>query len=454
MADLLSAPIDAIRRSQLLRVLLIAFLVLLLQIPIAMIDGLIGARRATRAEAVAEVTGAWGEAQTIMGPALAVPYVKRWVEERQGQSVARSAEHHAIFLPETLRIEGRLDAEVRYRGIFEVPVYRMTATLQGRFAAPSLKERGIAPEDCRWDRAQIWVRIADARAIQNQAALTWDGREIGFLPGTGDSGGGAGIHAPLDGAAARAGGAFSIPLTLDGSSAVTVAPFGRETTVRLGSNWPDPKFRGNWLPARREVTRAGFEADWSIPSLGRNYPQSWTTGAPVQEEALQTSTFGFDLLTPVDPYRMAERSTKYESLFLLLTFLSLWLFEVLARRRIHSLQYLLVGAAMCVFYLLELSLAEHLGFGVAYLLASGAVVGLITCYCAAVLQGTGRAAIVGLIVAGLYGFLYVLLRNQDYALLVGSVGLFLVLAVVMGLTRRIDWTRVAPFGHSLSARMG
>jgi inner membrane protein len=442
MTDL-TAPLDSLRRSQLLRVLLIGFLVLLLQIPIAMIYGLIDARRSTRDEAVAEVTRTWGESQTILGPALAVPYVKRWVEESQGRSVARAAEQHAIFLPETLRIEGRLETEVRYRGIFEVPVYKMTATLQGRFAPPSLKERGIAPEDVRWERAQVRVGIADARAIQNQAALTWEGRDVAFLPGTGEFGGGAsGIHAPLDGAAARAGGAFSIPLTLNGSSAIAVAPFGRETTVHLTSNWPDPKFQGNWLPARREVTAAGFDAEWSIPSLGRNYPQSWTSAAPVDDDALKGSTFGFDLLTPIDPYRMAERSAKYESLFLLFTFLSLWLFEILAGRRIHSLQYLLVGAAMCVFYLLELSLAEHLGFGLAYLLASAAVVGLITHYSSAVLQGRGRAAIVGAIVAALYGFLYVLLRNQDYALLVGSVGLFLVLALVMTLTRKIDWHRV------------
>lgn len=442
MTDLAS-PIDSLKRSQLLRVLLIGFLVLLLQIPIAMIYGLIGARRSTRDEAVEEVTRTWGGKQAILGPALAVPYVKRWVEEAKGQSLERAAEEHAVFLPESLRIEGRLETEIRYRGIFKVPVYKMTATLQGRFAPPALRERGIPPEDVRWERAQVWVGIADARAIQNQAALAWEGRETGFLPGTGEFGGGAsGIHAPIDGAAARAGGTFTIPLTLNGSSEVAVAPFGRETTVRLTSNWPDPKFQGNWLPARREVTASGFEAEWSIPSLGRNYPQSWTSAAPVDSDTLQGSTFGFDLLTPVDPYRMAERSAKYESLFLLFTFLSLWLFEVLAGRRIHSLQYLLVGAAMCVFYLLELSLAEHLGFGVAYLLASAAVVGLITHYCAAVLQGAGRAAIVGLIVAGLYGFLYILLRNQDYALLVGSVGLFLVLALVMTLTRKIDWNRV------------
>jgi inner membrane protein len=405
-----------------------------------MIYGLIGARRSTRDEAVAEVTRTWGGQQALVGPALVVPYLKRWVEERQGQSVPRSTELFMTFLPESLRIEGKIETEVRYRGIFEVPVYKMTVTLQGRFAPPSFEGHAIAAEDVRWQSAQLWLAISDAHAIQNQARLTWEGREVDFVGGTGDGGRGmAGVHAPLDAAAARAGGAFSIPMTLNGSSEVTFAPFGRETGVRLSANWPDPSFRGNWLPTRREVSAAGFEAEWSVPSLGRNYPQSWTSESSVSDKAIEASAFGFSLLTPIDPYRMAERSVKYEALFLLFAFLSLWLFEVLARQRIHSLQYLLVGAAMCVFYLLELSLAEHLGFGVAYLIAVAAIVGLITHYCAAVLRGTGRAAIIGLVVAGLYGFLYVLLRNQDYALLVGSLGLFAVLAVVMILTRRIDW---------------
>lgn len=443
MTDLLSSSLDSLRRSQLLRVLLIGFLVLLLQIPIAMISGLIGARRATRDEAVAEVTRTWGREQTVIGPAIAVPYLKRWVEQKDGQTIPRSAEHALILLPEALAIDGTVETEVRYRGIFNVPVYRMTAMMKGRFAPASLQGRGIAAEDVRWDRAQLWLAISDARAIQNQASLAWEGREIGFVAGTGEHGGGLeGIHVAIDAAAARSGGAFVIPLTLNGSSEAGFAPFGRETTVRLTSNWPDPSFQGNWLPARREVTAKGFEAHWSIPSLGRNYPQSWTSDTSVPRDTITASVFGFSLLTPIDPYRMAERSVKYETLFLLFTFLSLWLFEVLARTRIHSLQYLLVGAAMCVFYLLELSLAEHLGFGVAYFFASAAVVALIAYYCAAILQGAGRAAVVGCIVAGLYGFLYVLLRNQDYALLVGSIGLFLVLAVVMTLTRKVDWGRV------------
>ena len=215
-------------------------------------------------------------------------------------------------------------------------------------------------------------------------------------------------------------------------------PFGRETSVSLRSNWPHPSFQGNWLPAKRAVTDHGFEASWSIPFLGRNYPQAWNDGTSMSE-TVAASKFGLDLITPVDEYRMAERSTKYAGLFILLTFATIWLIEVLARLRVHPIQYLLVGAAMCLFFLLELALSEHLGFAPAYAVASVAVVGLIASYSLAALHSPRRAGVVGGLVAALYAYLYVLLKNEDYALLIGSVGLFLMLAAVMYLTRRIDW---------------
>jgi len=328
---------------------------------------------------------------------------------------------------------------VRHRGIFSVPVYRLELQLKGRFLQPDFSDWGVAAEDVLWDRAELWVRISDARAIQNQAALSWNGAEVPFAPGLGEFGGaGSGIHVPLKGRVAGPGFEFSFPLSLNGSMGAYFAPLGRGTTVTLASSWSSPSFQGNWLPTDRKVRADGFDAKWVIPSLGRNYPQRWTSGTDVMQE-MEKSKFGVSLLIPVDVYRMSERSVKYEFLFLLLTFLTLWMFEVLAKRRIHSVQYLLVGAAMCLFYLLLLSVSEHVGFFAAYLLASLAVIGLITAYCAAVLKGTGRALVVGGIVAALYVYLYILLMNEDYALLLGSVGLFGILAIVMYLTRGTDW---------------
>jgi len=451
MTELLANLVNAIRQSQLLRVLLIGFLVLLLQIPIAMIDSLIGERTARHSEAVEEITGKWGGTQTVIGPVLVVPYVVRWTEGEGEKRKLRSEVRFGSFLPESLEVEGRIETELRSRGIFDVPVYKMTLLAKGTFLHPNLSDWGVNAEDIRWDKAEIGVRISDARAIQNQTSLVWDKASVPFEPGTGEFGGeSSGIHAPMKGLLGDKGYTFSFPLVLQGSTGAYFAPLGKETSVSLSSNWSNPSFQGSWLPGERSVTPEGFRSRWSIPSLGRNYPQRWSSDSAVAHE-IDKSTFGVQLLAPIDPYRMSERSVKYEALFLMLTFLSLWLFEVLVRRRLHSLQYLLVGAAICLFYLLLLSLAEHLGFMPAYLLASAAVVGLITGYCASILRKPVWALIVGALVAALYAYLYVLLNNEDYALLIGSVGLFVILAAVMYLTRTIDWGN---FGAQGSKRGG
>jgi inner membrane protein len=218
-----------------------------------------------------------------------------------------------------------------------------------------------------------------------------------------------------------------------------MAPFAETTTVKLSSDSANPSFQGNWLPTDRSVNSGGFEATWVIPFLGRNYPQAWTEGTSLRP-AIDASLFGVELVEPVDAYSMAERSLKYAALFLILTFALMWLIEVLGRVRVHPIQYLLLGAALCLFYLLELSLSEHLGFAPAYALASLAVVGMVGAYSWVIFRQRARAATVTGAVAGLYAYLYVLLRNEDYALLMGSVGLFVILGTIMYATRKVDWS--------------
>ena len=365
--------------------------------------------------------------------------MRRIEEIHNGEKKVRTEPHQAYFLPEELIVDGQINSEVRQRGIFEIPVYRVSLVMKGRFSRPLFADWDISPDDVAWDRAQLFVRISDVRAIQNTAALQWNGNELPLLPGTGDFGEGSpGIHVSLKDQVRDEQFAFSLPLELNGSVGLFCAPSGRNTTVNLQSNWRDPSFQGNWLPADRTVTPQGFHATWTIPALGHNFPRRWTSESNVIK-ADDISQFGVTLVSPVDHYRMAQRSIKYEHLFLVLTFLSLWLFEVLMKIHIHPLQYILVGAGMCLFYLLELSLAEHLGFVTAYVIASAAIVGVITPYCVVVLQTVSRAAIIGAVVTVLYGYLYILLLNEDYALLVGSIGLFLTLATVMYLTRKVDW---------------
>lgn len=440
MPDAPRDSLDPLRRSQLLRILVIGGLVLLLQIPIGMIRRVIGERQATRNEAVAEVSGSWGRAQHVVGPRLVVPFhARREWTDADGETHVKSTLRRGVFLPRRLEVEGDLAAERRHRGIFEVPVYRGELHLRGSFARPVFDGWSELPPEILWERAYVVVDVADPRALDAAAALTWNDEAHEMLPGGAPTGGAAAaIHAPIGVRADVDEAAFELDLALRGSDALALVPLGRETEAVLRADWPDPSFQGAWLPTDHEIDAEGFTARWRIPFLGRGFAQRFPADA-LEPTAFETTRFGVELATPVDPYRMAERSAKYAALFLLLTFGTLWLFEVLADVRIHPVQYLLVGAAMCLFYLLELSLAEHLGFGVAYVLASVGVVGLIGAYAAAVLRRAGRAAAVAGVVAALYGYLFVLLTNEAYALLAGSLGLFAALALVMFLTRRVDW---------------
>ena len=443
MQDSVERLASSIRSSQMLRLFSVGFLALFLQIPITMIGGLVSERQERRQVAVTEVSSKWGNVQSITGPALVVPYTYRWTEAPAGgQQITRTETRNAIVLPQQLRVRGSIDAELRSRGIFSVPVYRLGLTLEGEFARPTFSELGIEPAAVVWERAYLAVGISDARAIQDETTVTWNDKTISFLPGTGAfTDGGTGIHAVVGLADGVQRVQFSFPLSLNGSLGVYLTPFAQNTVVELQSNYAHPSFQGNWLPAERSVSDAAFQAKWSIPFLGRNYPQAWKAEAGMRKE-IDGSRFGVELVNPVDHYRMAERSVKYAGLFILLTFATVWLIEVLAGVRVHPIQYLMLGGALCLFYLLELSLSEHLGFPLAYTIASIAVVGMVAGYSVVVLRHLRRALVVVAGVALLYAYLYILLMNEDYALLIGSVGLFLILAAIMYATRRVDWYAV------------
>ena len=429
-----------IRRSQMVRLFLVGFLGLVLGVPILMIDALVGERQHRRDEAVAEVSSKWGGAQTLAGPALVVPFTHRWIETSDGKTVARADTQHLVLLPSRLRVRGSINATELARGIFTVPVYKMSLTLDGEFSQLHPADLGVSPADVAWDRAELALGIAEVRAIQEQVNVDWNGARVAFLPGTGAmTEVPAGIHAPVPVSEGTTTYAFSLPLSLNGSLAAYFVPAAADTSVEITSNFPHPNFQGNWLPTRRAVTDTGFSAAWAVPFLGRNYPQVWTAGSPAMHEAIEKSRFGVELASPIDPYRMADRSVKYAVLFIWLTFSTIWLVEVLAGVRVHPIQYLMIGAGLCLFYLLELSLSEHIPFALAYTAATTAVIALVAGYSAAILRRVRRAAVVGTGVAALYGYLYVLLTNEDYALLIGSIGLFVVLAAIMLVTRRVDW---------------
>jgi len=437
--------VHGIRDSKLLRLCLVGALALLLMIPIVMIYQLVWERQSRHDTVMAEVASSWGNTQTVTGPALILPYTVRTVEtSAAGKQTERFETRHGVFLPKTLRAKGRINVETRSRGIFNVPVYQLNLSIEGEFGEPNLKELGVDPATVDWSRAHLALGISDVRAIRGQSAVTWNRQPVSFLPGTGSfADGGVGIHAPVAVTPTSVAAPFSFNLSLNGSSGVYLSPFAEETTVQLSSNSPNPSFQGSWLPTDRSVlAQDGFDATWKVSYLGRNFPQSWIVGsAGEKRQAIEMSRFGVELTEPVDTYRMADRSVKYAILFILLTFASVWLIEVLAHTRVHPIQYLLLGAAMCVFYLLELSLAEHLTFPVAYGIACFAVVAMIAAYSRVIFKQVRHTAVITAGTTVLYGYLFVLLTNEDAALLVGSIGLFASIAGIMFATRGIDWYR-------------
>lgn len=438
----------SIQRSEAMRLVLVAVLALILRIPIAMIGGLVSERQERRQDVATEVGSKWGGEQTITGPVLVVPYSVSWTDtSNAAEPVVRTETRDAIFLADRLQIDASMKSDTRRRGIFSVPVFDLSVSVHGEFSRPDFSEFTTIPTDVRWERAHLAVGIADVRAIQDQSTIAWVGAEVPFIPGTGSfTDGGPGIRVPVTIADGVERFEFDFPLTVRGSTGLYFTPSAKITNVQLEADYSHPSFQGNWLPDDFNVTSTSFQATWAIPFIGRNYPQSWDSRTEMRDQ-ISASRFGVQLVNPVDHYTMAERSVKYAGLFILLTLAVIWLVEVMAGLRVHPIQYLMVGGALCLFYLLELSLSEHLGFVTAYCLASAAVVAMIASYSLVVLRRTRHALVVATSVALLYGYLFILLRNEDYALLIGSIGLFVALAGVMYTTRHVDWYSVRVGGQ-------
>ncbi len=431
------------RNTVLIQIMLLGLLILVLQLPIAQIIWLISDRKETKETARSSISRLVGGEQTIEGPILTIPYLKRNATNTPGTSPSES---RAVLhvLPELLSIHGVTETETHYRGIFEIPTYVTKLTIEGKFSLSEVGGLDILKTDLLLKEASLAVGITDPRAIRDQVSLAWDEAQLSFKPGPASASFlGSGISSPVtlmenD----KQEYTFSFVLPLGGSSSLHFVPLGRKTVVELHANWPDPSFSGAYLPTARTVTTDGFEAQWSIPDLGRGFGQL-ITGSSDPRAILTSSKFGVELITPVDGHRMTERAIKYEILFIFLTFLSFYLFEIFFGLRVHPIQYLLVGGALCLFYLLLLALSEHLGFALAYILSSATVVFLVAGYSKSVLRGTRRSTIILSIMSTLYSFLFVLLAAQDYSLLIGSLGLTLVLATVMYLTRNVNWYAVA-----------
>lgn len=437
---------DRFETQPLARAVFIGLIALVLLIPINMIGDMTQQRRMTAMQAAQDITSRWGNAQTIIGPVLKIPWTCHWQSaDRDGKITDHHYNNTLYTLPQQLKIQAAIDNSSRHRGIFEVGIYETDIAITGNFNPPQIPDCQQGRRQVDWDAASLAIQISDTHALRGRPSLEWQGETLNFTPGSErfSPEGNPAIEVILAGHLAETDSAteltFNIPLAMNGSSRLLIAPTGEETQARFSSNWPHPSFFGQWLPTSHDITEQGFKAQWKVPYLGRGYPQQWVGDSMAQGREISTALFGVDFLVPIDAYTVAERSVKYALLFIASTFLCLWLFEILAGLRVHGIQYLLFGAALCLFYLLELSLTEHLGVPLAYLISSAAMVSVVSAYALAVLRSRSRAAAMGLLISLLYGYLYILLQLESYALLTGAVGLLIGLITIMWLTRNIDW---------------
>lgn len=418
-----------------LKVFIIGIIAIALLVPKFMILSLIDDRQATAELTTLEVMQKWSLSQTVRGPVLSVPYIERTFDT-EGKEVKEETREFYV-LPKTLKVNGEILPQERKRSIYETVVYESELEISGQFDISELSDLKIAAKDILWEKSKLLVSISDLRGINDKISLKWNQAVFAFSPGMENpliGTNGISLNLPelsLQGFP----GNFSFKLPLKGSGSLNFAPLGETTEIALQSSWEDPGFDGNFLPADYQVDKDGFTANWKILNFNRNFPQQWKNN----EYRVTDADFGVRLVTVADHYQKSSRSAKYAILVILFVFLSFFLTEVITKNRVHPFQYILVGFSVLIFYLLLLSISEQLGFNLAYLISALAVLLMVLLYSRSFLHNWTNAIIQTLILTFSYGFIFVLMQLETYALMAGSIGLFVVLALTMFFTRKINW---------------
>ena len=426
-------------RSPAFKFIVICLLILLLMIPLLFVWSLTSERKGYASRAANEVSKAWSGPQNFRGPVIIVPVKKKEITRRQNKdSIITDVTKYAIFLPEEVDISAKVDTKELKRGIFTIPVYHSELSFKGRFEVPDLKRIEREFDEIVWADAVLATMISDVRGIKKTAELKLGSLSYKFRPGLGSGIRSAkGIHVPLTETQAKEGFPFEFALDVNGSKEIGFVPSGGETKVAVNSNWPHPSFDGAFLPEKRDISDDGFSANWSIPRLARGEGQSFVVNGP--RSLLQNTLFNVRFYQPVGFYNLVDRSLKYALGFISIIFLSVFVLEILARKRVHWIQYVFVGLALIIFYLVLLGLSEHIGFEWAYLLAASATATLVGLYGGSAFKSSARGIVLFFVLATIYGLLYLLLRVEDYAMLIGSIAAFVLLSIVMYFTRNVDW---------------
>lgn len=441
------------QKTLFIKLLAIGALTLILLIPLSMVREVISARQQRQFEVEQTVAASSAGPQVLLGPILAIPYLEKVVTKTLGDGKRETVTvtdvgKLALFMPETLNIENVATVEAKYKGLYKALVFENKGSWRARFVVPANLGLDIDPKMINAGRAYLAVGVSDVRGIIGQPRLRWGASTLSVVQGTRLAPFPQGIHAEIGRLETKDAQTYEVALDLAiiGTGTLSYAPIGDLMTVRLKSPWPHPNFIGRFLPREKSITDSGFSAQWETTHFGtanndliRRGAAIEFPGAPRAAQPKQFDTFGTTFIEPVNIYLQAERAVKYGILFVALTFAGFFLLETLKRLRIHPLQYGLVGLALAIFFLLVISLSEHLAFAWAYLIAATACISLLGYYLSHALKSRLRGLVFAAMFTLLYGILYGLLLSEDNALVLGSLLLFATLAAIMVLTRKVDW---------------
>ena len=430
------------------KVAMLVALILLLLIPVSMIRSLVTERGYRADEAERSIMEGWGGNFTLYGPVMRIPVTereeRRTKTEKDGEKIEIIIHRRALWLmPKDARIEADFSAQKKKRGIFSVALFSGDVSLTGNFSFARAAEALSANQTLHADQAEIIIGLASQKGIRKIIKADWNGTELFFKPGSRAfspySDAGISAASPL---VSAGGNAFDIQFSVQGGKSVRLLPSGESTAARVSADWAAPSFQGGFLPGAHTLDENGFSAEWEISYLSRSIPLYWFSNENSVDARFSDELFGVDFYKVLDHYALNTRAIKYAILFLFIPFLTLFFLEVFSQKSIHPAQYLLSGLANVIFYLLLLSISEHLSFSLAYLIASAALTCMMTLYARSLLETWTRSAYMGLVMALLYLILYLTLNAEDWALLIGSIAAFVITGVVMILTRKLDWNNL------------
>lgn len=423
-------------KSASIKLVIIGAIALILLIPQSFTLNLIEERQLRLAEAEEDIRGKWSREQTLVGPYLSLPYFELKEVNVNGEKKIIKEQKVKYILPEELNLVGNMDSQLLHRGIFDVVVYTNTLLFDAKFDSLELSKLNLQPENILWNQASLQVGISDLRGISGSPSFKVNEQSLTMEPFSEQNGESRGLLSKMELDSANIGFRFSGEMILKGRKDFAVVPVGKSTNLSLSGNWPSPSFQGEFLPEFREINKDGFQSNWQVLHFNRPFGQTFDNYLP----DLNQSAFGLSLVNPVDQYQQSTRTSKYAILIITLSFLALYLMELFTKSTIHPIQYTLIGFALVLYYTLLIALSEHLGFSSAYWIASFATVTLLGLYSRSLFSSWKETGIFSGILSIFYIFIFIIVKQQDFALLIGSIGLFISLAVTMFISRKINFS--------------